>query len=80
MYQQGPRSQPLTGYDGSSKKCTDNEIILIEEMNQLHRHGILHMFNLHCGTMYVLNPFNYMPHLHQQLIVHFVFMGFVSPV
>jgi hypothetical protein len=32
-----------------------NEIILIEEINQLNRNGILPMFNLRCNITYVYN-------------------------
>jgi hypothetical protein len=31
---------------GNSKKCRLNEILLIEEINQLHSNGILLMFNV----------------------------------
>jgi hypothetical protein len=59
MYVMG-RYQPLRNYnEWKRRKIIEtrrlNEIILTEEMNQLHRNGILIMFNEHCHIPHVLS-------------------------
>jgi hypothetical protein len=60
LYQHGSKSQLLCSYDRCKEKKLKemsrlNEIILTEEMNQLHRNGILLMFNnICCDKTYVL--------------------------
>jgi hypothetical protein len=58
LHQHGSRSQPLHSYDGWKGRklkeiCWLKEIILIEEINQLHRNGILLTFNVHCDITHV---------------------------